>query len=317
MKILVKLITASFATLFFIALGWLAFDVSAFGVGKSVYSYLILGLDDAASNSDSILLVSYDSSDNTASVIQLPRDTYSASAPGAKKINSVYAAYKASGSSDRASAEKTADFIAERLGVKFDGYLAFCVSDLISLVDALGGVRMDLPEDVVFYGKDGSIIRSFRAGKNVLNGTDAAFFVRHRAGYANGDLGRLDAQKIFMKALFETALHNVGIDELFDISRAFSDSAVTNIRVRDVLSMVLKHSSKFRDAAVSYVTMPGKALRAGNGVWYYALNRNGAIEVLKKYMKSDGDSFDLSEDFINKNDSRFSKIYFSESGELN
>ena len=311
MRIIFKAISAALVAFVFLFVAEFAIDVTAFGAGKSRYVYLILGLDDAASNSDSILITSYNSADNTASVIQLPRDTYCKSESHLNKINGVYASYKASGLSDKSALQKTADFISNKLGLHFDGYLAVRLADLEKLVDALGGVKINLPHDVVFYDKQGNYLRSFKSGENLLSGKDAAFFVRYRAGYANGDLGRLDAQKIFMNALFKTAVHDTGIDELFDIAKVFSDTAVTNIRVREILGMVLKHSSKFRDTEITYLTMPGKSLPDKNGIWYYVLNRKSSVSVLEKHTSSDGKSFDKNEDFLNKADQDFSDVYFS------
>ncbi len=315
MKIVFKAISAALVAFILLFVARFALDVSAFGAGKTQFLYLILGLDDAASNSDAILIASYNSKDNTASVVQLPRDTYCASTSKSSlnKINSVYASYIASGFSDGVSLQKTADFIANKLGVCFDGYLSFTLDDLIKLVDAFNGVRINLPHDVVFYDKHGNPVRTFFAGKNILTGKDAAFFVRYRAGYVNGDLGRLDAQKVFMNALFNTAVHNTGIDELFDITKIFSDSVVTNIRLREILGMVLKHSSKFKDAEVAYLTMPGKPVRDENGVWYYVLNRKASVSVLQKHMNSDGKTFDTNQDFSDKTKPGFFEIYFSES----
>lgn len=312
MKIVLKTVSVAIVTFLFLFVTQFALDVSAFGMGKSEFRYLILGLDDAADNSDSILIVTYNGSDNTASVIQLPRDTYCKSESKSKKINSVYATFKASGFSDKSALQKTAYFISEKLGISFDGCLALRLADLEKLVDALGGIKMVLPHDLAFYDKSGNCVRSFYAGENVLTGADAAFFVRYRAGYANGDLGRLDAQKVFMNALFDTVMHNIGVDELFDMVKIFSDTAVTNIKIREILGMVLKHSSKFKDTFVTYLTMPGKAVCDKNGVWYYALNRSSSADVLYKYTGTPPDYFDKSNAFLNEADKQFFDIYFSE-----
>lgn len=307
MRIVLKLVCTSLIAVFLFAIG-----VSAFSYGKNKFVYLILGLDDAASNSDSIMLVSYDSSDNSASVIQLPRDTYCKSGSDTGKINGVYATFKASGLSDKESARRTTDFISGKLGIRIDGFCALRLADLIKLVDALGGVHIILPREIAFYDGQGRVVRTLNAGENILSGEDSAFFVRYRAGYKTGDIGRLDAQKIFIDALFKTAVRNVGIDELFDIAGIFSKSVATNIGIRDVLGLVLKHSSKFRETEITYLTMPGAPLRAENGSWYYVINRKDSITVLKNHLFSSGDQFDKSEDFLNKNESSFSKIYFSE-----
>lgn len=312
MRIIFKAISSALITITFLFVAEFALGVSAYGAGKNQFRYLILGLDDAASNSDSIMILTYNSGDNTSSLIQIPRDTYCKTDSGINKLNSVFAYQKASGISDKAALEKTKEFISEKLGVRFDGCLALRLIDLVKLVDAFGGVVINLPGDVNFYDNRGNLIRSFKAGENLLTGKDAAFFVRYRAGYANGDLGRLDAQKVFLNALITTAIHNTGVDELLDIAKVFSDNAITNIKVREILGMVLKHSSKFSDTAVTYLTMPGMPVPDKIGAWYYVLNRKSAVLVLQKHLHSDGNSFDNDRAFLNQNDKGFSDIYFSE-----
>ena len=307
MKSVFKLFCTSLIAILILALG-----ASALGYRKTTFVYLVLGLDDAASNSDSIILVSYDSNDNTASVVQLPRDTYCKRDSHTGKINGVYASYKASGLSDRECAQMTADFISDNLGIHIDGFCALRLSDLIKFVDALGGVRISLSKELVFYDGQGAVIRTLKAGENLLSGEDAAFFIRYRAGYKTGDLGRLDAQKIFIDAIFKTAIRSVGIDDLFDIAKIFSRGAVTNIGINEVLGMVLKHTSKFKETEITYLTMPGEPLRAQNGVWYYVLNKKECISVLKNHLHSRGDDFDKYEIFFTKNESSISEIYFSE-----
>lgn len=313
MKIIFKAIGSALIALTFLFVAEFTLDVSAFGAGKSQFRYLILGLDDAASNADSIMIVTYNSSDNTSSVIQIPRDTYCKTDSGINKINSVFSYGRASGLSDKATLEKTTEYISDKLGVRFDGSLALRLIDLARLVDAFDGIEINFPSDMNFYDRQGNLIRTFSAGKNLLTGADATMFVRYRAGYANGDLGRLDAQKVFLDALITTVIHKIGVNELLDIAKVFSDNAVTDIKVREILGMVLKHSSKFRDTEVTYLTMPGKPSPDKSGVWYYILNKKSTAEALQKHLRSDVGSFDKDRAFLNQDDKRFFDIYFSES----
>ena len=60
------------------------------GVNDSSYTFLISGIDDAADNTDVILLLDVDLSSSNISVIQIPRDTYFNHSYMQNKINQYY-----------------------------------------------------------------------------------------------------------------------------------------------------------------------------------------------------------------------------------
>ena len=54
---------------------------------KDEYLYLVVGFDDAAENTDVIFTVGFDKIQNTASFVQIPRDTYCNFGGAQNKIN--------------------------------------------------------------------------------------------------------------------------------------------------------------------------------------------------------------------------------------
>ena len=64
---------------------------------KDSYTFLVCGLDDAAENTDAIIIFKYDAKKNVASFLQIPRDTYFRYSDNIEKLNSVYSSLKAKG----------------------------------------------------------------------------------------------------------------------------------------------------------------------------------------------------------------------------
>ena len=117
---------------------------------KSRYLYLVVGLDDAAENTDAILIVSYDSEKNNAAVLMLPRDTYCSFGDRLNKINHMYSSFKLSGLNADSAMKSTTEFLGRRLGVKFDGYFAITTELFRSAIDSIGGVEITLSEDFTY-----------------------------------------------------------------------------------------------------------------------------------------------------------------------
>jgi anionic cell wall polymer biosynthesis LytR-Cps2A-Psr (LCP) family protein len=124
-----------------------------------------------------------------------------------------------------------------------------------------------------------------------------------------GDLGRIDAQKIFINCVYNTLQSTADYDNLIKASLSISRRAITDFSFTDFLIMMLKHSSKFRNVEISYVTMPGESVKDTSGIWYYVLNRKAGLEVAEKFLFAKGDVFDPHRSFSNPQNEEFERIY--------
>lgn len=82
-------------------------------------------------------------------------------------------------------------------GLHIDHYAEIGFDGFASIVDAVGGVQMDIPQ--AFKDKDSGA--DFPAGKQTLNGSQALAFVRTRHAFAASDLQRTKNQQKFLAAL--------------------------------------------------------------------------------------------------------------------
>lgn len=83
-------------------------------------------------------------------------------------------------------------------GVRIDHYLEINFAGFKDLVDAIGGVTVDVPQDI----HDKSSGLDLTAGPHKLNGTESLSYVRTRHGIGDGsDLGRIGLQQQFILAL--------------------------------------------------------------------------------------------------------------------
>jgi LCP family protein required for cell wall assembly len=173
----------------------------------------ILVLGENQGLTDTIMLASFDTELKRVDLISVPRDTYyeRPDYPGAalQKINSVY---KSEGSED--DPEKGAVAMAKAVsnvlsGVPIHFYEIYSDDDIKKIVDAMGGIEIDVPMDMKYTDKKQDLHINLKKGKQRLDGDQAVQFLRFRKGrngYKTGDLGRVEAQQNFMKEAFKQSI---------------------------------------------------------------------------------------------------------------
>ncbi|WGD42543.1 LCP family protein [Streptomyces cathayae] len=82
-------------------------------------------------------------------------------------------------------------------GLHIDHYVEIGFAGFANIVDAVGGVEMDIPQDI----KDTKSGADFKKGKQTLNGEESLAFVRTRYALAGSDLDRTKNQQKFLSAL--------------------------------------------------------------------------------------------------------------------
>jgi LCP family protein required for cell wall assembly len=148
--------------------------------------------------SDTILVCRLDPIRNSLSILQIPRDTQ-VKIPGYKGLQKINGANAYGG--PRLAAQTIWDF----LSVPVDHYVVLNVHGLVELVDELGGITIDVPKSMHYKDNSAKLNINLDPGPHLLNGTEAMGFVRFRHD-ALGDIGRVQRQELFLRAVEEKAL---------------------------------------------------------------------------------------------------------------
>ena len=120
---------------------------------QDYYTVLILGRDTGGGgNTDTMLLASYDVTNQKATVMSIPRDTMVNVSWDIKKINSVYNWY---GGGDR-GIQYLYKEIAQLVGFEPDYQVIVEWEAVGQIVDAMGGVWFDVPRDMYYTRPSGS-----------------------------------------------------------------------------------------------------------------------------------------------------------------
>ena len=275
---------------------------------KDKYVYLVAGFDEAASNTDVLLTVSYDVESATARVAQIPRDTYYNFGKSQNKINQLYSNKISEGMKPSEALKQVSEEIAGIFGTKFDGYAGLTINTFKKIVDAIGGVDIEISEDMMFCLDSDSSLLVLNKGINHINGEDAEKFVRFRSSYAMGDLGRIDAQKLFLNALFKKISSGLNFSELLSVAASFEKDIITGIKLADAFNALVNILSDKREKTVYYATLPGEPAVSKNGISFYVLNRKSAAEMVSIYMFAT-EIFDKKLKCLNESEVSFANIY--------
>lgn len=248
------------------------------------YVFLAAGEDAISGLTDVIMLVSMDTVSGKVCVLQLPRDTF------LRYTNRSYK--KLNGASHALGGLRgLADIIEQSLGIHVDYTLEFTLETFSQLVDLIGGVPMNIPCDMDYDDPSQGLYIHLAAGEHLLCGAEAVQFVRFRSGYIRGDIGRADAQKLFLAALARKVTTGVSVLRLPAIIGAVIGQVETDMSFSECLNLA-RAAMKLETSDIVMLTLPGRDARTGgdSGAWYYIMNRKATADVLVRH-------FELSPDF--------------------
>lgn len=196
-----------------------------------VTNYLLMGIEEIknAKNSDTIMIASINTKDNTVKLTSLLRDTYiEMEDNNPHKLNAFFSLRGANG---------LVDVVEEMYRIKIDGYAYINFESFERVIDYLGGIAIELGEIEAEYLNttnyiSNSINRNVKPGWNELNGNQALGYCRVRfvetLGGANDDYGRTLRQRRVLRAVFNK-YKSKNIFDLVSISKNILGYIKTNV----------------------------------------------------------------------------------------
>jgi LCP family protein required for cell wall assembly len=181
-------------------------------------TFLLLGRNE--NNTDTMILVRADERAKAITLVSLPRDLYYRG----RKINHLQ--------------EKGCDYCAREIsaitGVPVEKYALVDLYSLIAVIDALGGVDVDLPSDVIDHSyriKENGVWRTlaYPRGHYHLSGVQALRLIRSRE--SSSDFQRSGRQELVLTALFAKLKARCGgnIEASLSVFSALASYVTTNL----------------------------------------------------------------------------------------
>lgn len=182
-------------------------------------------------NTDSIIVLHYQSKNNTIFLIPIPRDLIVRDGIGnLEKINALYEKGKVNLLLTKAS---------EFTGLKVKNYLAVDLKLILDLVDFVGGIEVNLDEPVT----DAVTLYTLPAGRQKLNGYLTELVIRSRY-HREGDFFRMKNQMKIITALKDKIL-DLNPEQKLALMKFLNQRKYyweTNLSKNDLLSLSLNIS---------------------------------------------------------------------------
>ncbi len=287
-----------------------------------VYNFLLIGHDRAAKLADVIMLVNFDVNAGKIAVMQIPRDTYIDAGSNVPQINVLFAAnynravYDKIPNPTQYAAERLAEALEKNLCIQIQYTAVMDLDGFAAIVDAIGGVDVDIPIDMEYVDPEQDLVIDLKAGPTHLTGELAEGFVRFRDSFIQADIGRVNMQKLFLAAFFDKLISSVSVSNVSSLAGIVLDNLTTSIPFQDVVYFG-KNVLTVELSELVMLTIPGDGVRTN-----YVINRADTLKAINTHFNIyDHDISDLIFDknrvFTDPEQEAIEKAYYAESAYMN
>lgn len=246
-----------------------------------------LGDPSVNSHSDVNILLMIDPKNNHIEMVSIPRDAY---VPNAD-LNYYPDKLTHTGNTGVDNIIRSMEGV---FGIDIDYYAKASFSSVIEIVDALGGIEVNVP--VAFCEQDEN--RSFASqdliclneGTQLVNGKQALAFARHRKSY--GDLQRNMAQQEVIKGMVNAALTPSGITKIPNLLEIAPNYISTNLPMNKLRALINDELENVQPWSFSSVSMengandmlPTASMGSDLPLSVYILSQYDINNVYQKYL---------------------------------
>jgi LCP family protein required for cell wall assembly len=235
---------------------------------KEPFYMVLMGTDDSIARegdnstegtyrTDTIMLARIDPVNKKVTLVSMPRDTQvTLTGYGTQKLN---AAYALGGSSMAVNA------VSSLAGVGISHFALVDMDGLEQVVDALGGIQVDVPMTIDDADAGGHL----DAGQQTLTGAQALILCRSRHAYddyGSGDLYRAANQRLVLQAIANKLLSS-DVATIANTITALSNSVSTDLKVNDIIGLAQAMQGMDTSQDLYSATMPTTSVYQDD-LWY-------------------------------------------------
>ena len=268
--------------------------------GKSVtepFTILLMGVDtewevldkNEIAHGDTLILITFNPKTLNATMLSFPRDSYVPIScwSGRPENKITHAAMYGN--------DCMISTIEDYLETKIDYYVKINFKGLVKLVDAVGGVEVDVPQVLCTDDSNRGAEYCIQPGLQVLNGEGALVYARDRKDLEEGDFGRAKHQQELIMLLINKMKEVNDIKTFMSILNTVSNSMDTNLTTKQILSFyniakdIVKRSLSSDEADLVniqqlYLDGTGQMIydeRAKMVLWDYIPNKSSRRDIIQ------------------------------------
>ena len=235
---------------------------------RDTAAVLLCGVDKDGTRTDTMMLMYMSGSEHKVGLLSIPRDTYVLTSGGYdSKLNAIYGLNNCG----TEGMEGLFDHIEDLIGYRPDGYMLVDFDLVPQITDLMGGVTVNVPNEI---DEEGIYIP---AGEQTLTGEQVLMLLRHRSSYSMADLTRIEVQRSVIKACMEQWLTPSHLSKAFSALDLVENNSISSLSVPNYLWMaktILLNMGSF-----STDTLPGYADMM-DGVSYYFLYPEDVAQLI-------------------------------------
>ncbi|AGT33485.1 LytR family transcriptional regulator [Geobacillus genomosp. 3] len=242
---------------------------------KDSFTVLFIGIDDSKTRnfqsdtrSDALILAAFNAETKSVKMVSIPRDSY-VYIPCEDDYDKITHAHAYGGT------KCTIESVEHLFDISIDYYVKMNFYAFIDVVDALGGIEMEVPYDI--REKDAEDHRNaivLKKGYQHLNGEEALALARTRK--KDNDIERGKRQQQILQAILKKASHAGSIPKYDDVIEAIGSNMKTNFTFGDIKALIYYVSSGNSIQTESLVL---KGTDDNEGVYYYRLDEQSVEQV--------------------------------------
>ncbi|MDD5382093.1 MAG: LCP family protein [Candidatus Margulisbacteria bacterium] len=255
------------------------------GMIRKPFNLLIVGTDitfDSVSGkpipnlegrADTIILAHIDPVKQEVNLVSIPRDTLVA-IPG-------YGQQKINASSVYGGIPLLEESVSGLTGKKIDHYLEVKPAAVTKLVDLLGGVTLLVEKDMRYVDRAQKLDINLKEGWQKLSGKKAHEYIRFRHDLY-GDIGRIERQQNFLKALIKTSAKPSNIIKApFAISLALQEIKTDLPLTQTIRLLNFSRTISFGDIKTHTISGESSLVEGAGSVWL--INKNDLNRIIKEF----------------------------------
>ncbi len=253
-----------------------AIDVEGRAHKENFFTLLVVGRDKVGLNTDTIMLAAFDIEKGKINILSIPRDTMVNVKRSNKKIN---AAYSVGGKANIAELKHEVESVT---GVMPDKYAVVNIDGFIEMIDAIGGVTVDVPVNMVYNDPAQDLKINIKKGVRHLDGYDAMGFMRFRSTYVEGDIGRVKVQQTFVKALVDKMLTPSTLTKIPKLADIVIENVETDLSVGNIVWLAKEALNMNPQEDIETFLLPGEGGYYKKLSYYFAYKQQ-VLEMINEY----------------------------------
>lgn len=247
------------------------------------------GIGDGYKLTDSIMVASYNPQTQQASLLSIPRDTYVGKRNKDTATPNYLASYKMNAVyRNGENIPETIECVSNLTGIELENYILIDTDAIIEIVDAIGGVKFNVPIDMDYDDLNQDLHIHLKAGEQIIDGAKAEQLLRFRHNqdgtsypveYGDNDIGRMRTQREFITETAKQLLKIENVTKVVNLLDIVFSNIQTNLDMQ-TLKYYIPYIFKFDTSNIVSDVLPGESEQC-NGIWIYTANKTQTKQIVQ------------------------------------